>query len=133
MTDEEFVRAFLDRSLSPAGFHHRDHVRLTWLLIRQVGEERAAVAVAEGIRRFAAAHGQPEKYHETLTQFWVRLIAHLYHARPELTTFAAFIDTFPWVLEKELPYRHWRRETLGSRTARVAWVEPDLLGLPQSA
>jgi hypothetical protein len=132
MNDEEFVRAFLDRSLSPTGFHHRDHVRLAWLLVRQRDVEWATGTLTQGIRRLAAAYGQADKYHETLTRFWVRLVGHLEQARPDIADFEAFVAAFPHVLDKELPYRHWRRDTLGSPTARAAWVDPDLLALPPS-
>jgi hypothetical protein len=130
MSDEEFVRAFLDGSLPPSQFHHRDHLRLSWCLIRQRGAEPAAGAISTGIQRFATHHGQAAKYHETLTRFWVRLVAHLMAAHPEIASFDDFIAAFPHLLDKDLPYRHWRRETMGNATARATWVEPDLLPLP---
>ncbi|HWE60928.1 MAG TPA: hypothetical protein VHB98_04385 [Chloroflexota bacterium] len=52
-------------------------------------------------------------------------------ARPQITDFAAFLETFPQLLDTGLPYRHWRRETLGSAAARQMWVEPDLRALPR--
>ncbi len=133
MTDDDFVRAFLDGSLPPAEFHHRDHLRLSWVLIRRLGLAAAASAIATGIQRFAARHGQSQKYHETLTQFWVRIVGHMVEARPDIGDFAAFLATFPQLLDKDLPYRHWRRETMNSARARAGWVEPDLVALPLSA
>lgn len=130
MTDDEFVRAFLDGSLPATQFHHRDHLRLSWCLIRQLGAEAAAGAICGGIQRFAAHHGQAAKYHETLTRFWVRIVAHLIAARPDIADFEAFLAAFPLLLDKDLPYRHWQRETMGSAAARAAWVEPDVLPLP---
>jgi hypothetical protein len=128
--DEEFAQSFMDGSLAPARFRHRDHLRLTWLLIRQLGLEEAGTAVASGIQRFAAAHGHAERYHETLTQFWVRLVGHVMQAHPEIGDFEAFMAAFPHLLDTGLPYRHWRRETMGSAAARAHWVEPDFLALP---
>jgi hypothetical protein len=128
--DDDFVRAFLEGSLPPTQFHHRDHLRLAWCLTRQLGVAAATRTITSGIRRFAAEHGQADKYHETLTQFWVRIVGHLIDARPDIAEFARFLTTFPQVLNKDLPYRHWRRETMGSLSARVQWVEPDLLALP---
>ena len=130
MNDEEFVQMFMDGSLPPGQFRHRDHLRLAWLLIRQLGPEAAGRAVASGIQRFAAAHGHGAKYHETLTQFWVRLVAHVMQAHPEIGDFEALMAAFPHLLDMGLPYRHWRRETMGSAAARTRWVEPDLLALP---
>jgi hypothetical protein len=86
--------------------------------------------IADGIRHFAAMHGQAAKYHETLTGFWVRIVGHCAEARPDIAEFAAFLAAFPQLLDKELPYRHWRRETMASLAARAQWIEPDLVALP---
>ena len=130
MTDDEFVRAFLSGALPNEEFHHRDHLRLAWLLTRQLGAEEATRAISAGIRRFAAHHGHAAKYHETMTVFWARIVAHLVENRPDIADFGTFLTTFPHVLDKDLPYRHWRRETMSAPTARERWVEPDLLALP---
>lgn len=129
-TDEAFARAFLQGTVSPAQFHHRDHLRLTWYLVRHHDREEAARLIATSIHTFAAQHGQAAKYHETLTQFWVRLVAYLVEQHPDITSFETFLATFPHLLDKSLPYRHWRRETMESLTARASWVEPDVLALP---
>ncbi len=130
MTDDEFVQAFLTGTLPPTQFHHRDHLRLTWVLVRLTGVEEATKRITSGIRYFATLHGQAEKYHETMTRFWVRVVGHAVAARPDITTFEDFLAAFPLLLEKDLPYRHWRRETMLSPDARAHWVEPDLLALP---
>jgi hypothetical protein len=130
VTDDDFAQAFLRGSLPPGQFHHRDHLRLAWLLVRRLGAEAAGGVVASGIQRFAAHHGQASKYHETLTQFWVRLVGHMAQARPDIADFETFLATFPQLLDTGLPYRHWQREMMGGAAARARWVEPDLLALP---
>jgi len=86
-----------------------------------------------GIRRLAGAHGHEAMYHETLTQFWVRIVAYMTRERPDIAEFDVFIETFPQALDTRLPHRHWRHDTLWSAVARAAWVEPDLLALPAEA
>jgi hypothetical protein len=130
MTDDDFVAAFLSGRLPPTSFHHRDHLRLAWCLIRQSSREEATSTITGGIRRFATQHGQADKYHETLTQFWVRIVSHLIDAQPDITAFEPFLASFPQLLDKALPYHHWSRETMQSQAARAHWVEPDLLALP---
>lgn len=130
MTDDEFLQAFLDCTLSGAQFHHRDHLRLAWLLVTRFDREAASVAITRGIKRFAAHHGQSDKYHETMTRFWVRIVAHAIMAQPEIDSFERFLETFPLLLEGKLPFRHWSRETMMSPAARTGWVEPDLVALP---
>ena len=128
--DDAFVAAFLTGSLPPQQFHHRDHLRLAWVLVRLTGVDEATRRITSGIRYFATLHGQAGKYHETMTQFWVRIVAHAVAARPEISTFDAVLAAFPRLLEKDLPYRHWRRETMASPAAREQWVEPDIQALP---
>jgi hypothetical protein len=125
MTDQEFLHAFESGHLAPAEFHHRDHLRLAWLEVNLWGLEAGAAAVAGGIRRFATAHGRHQLYHETLTRFWVRIVAHA-----SLATFAETLEAHPMLLRKDLPLAHWSRETLYGDAARVAWIEPDLAPLP---
>ena len=125
MTDVEFLDAFESGALSTAQFHHRDHLRLAWLQVDRLGLEGAAAAVSAGIRGFAAEHGLDRLYHETLTRFWVRIVAHA--AAP---TFEETLTQHPLLLDKGLPLRHWSREVLFGDAARAAWVEPDLAPLP---
>jgi hypothetical protein len=130
MTDAEFTTAFLQGTLSPTHFHHRDHLRLAWLLIRERGAEVAGPLIADGIRAFAARHGHLQKYHQTLTQFWIWAVGRHAAARPDISDFSTFLATFPLLLEANLPERHWNHATLFGADARARWVAPDLLALP---
>src|ERR1700716_536210 len=114
MTDQEFLDAFQGGHLSPANFHHRDHLRLAWLEVNSLGLEAGLAAVAGGIRRFATAHGQPPLYPETLTRFWVRIVAHA-----SRNTFTETLEAHPVLLGKDLPLAHWSRETLYGDAARA--------------
>ncbi len=37
MTDNEFLAAFESGVIPPGEFHHQDHLRLTWLVLRRDG------------------------------------------------------------------------------------------------
>jgi hypothetical protein len=127
LTDAEFLAAFEDGTLEP--FHHRDHLRMTWLYLRAHGQEEAERRVAEGIQRFAAAHGKAQMYHVTITRAWLRLMEAALGHTPA-GTFDEFAAAHPDLLDKDRIYRHYRKETIGSARARAAWVEPDLEPLP---
>jgi hypothetical protein len=129
-SDEAFVAAFLHGALPPPQFHHRDHLRLAWYLTRSQGVASATQTITTNIRAFATRHGQAGKYHDTMTRFWIRLVGHIVALHPEISEFDAFLAAFPHLLDKDLPYRHWRRETMAGDRARAQWVEPDLLALP---
>jgi hypothetical protein len=130
VTDDEFLRAFFSLSLPNAAFHHRDHLRLTWLVVRRDGAAAAYGLVSAGIRRFAEAHGHADRYHETLTGFWVRMVAHAAVDALGIEDFNDFVRSYPLLLDPQLPLRHWSREVLFGAAARAAWLEPDLLSLP---
>jgi hypothetical protein len=126
--NDEFAAALAER---PAGrFRHVDHLYVAWRLVRDHGLARGAQLFADGLRALTEAHGQATKYHETLTQFWLRLVAHCVDSRPEIADFDSFLEAFPLLSDSSLAARHWSDGILSSREARRAWIAPDLRPLP---
>ena len=130
LSDEEFVRAFESCGLAGSAFHHADHLRLTWIYIRQFGEQVATERVVAGIRRFSTHNGSPKKFHFTQTCAWVRLIAAAYGSAPELAVFTEFVAAHPKLLEANALTRYYSKTLLDSPTARSEWVDPDVSPLP---
>jgi hypothetical protein len=127
MTDDTFLARFEAGSLQY--FDHRDHLRVAFAYARRGGIEHAVDRARRGLRHLTAAHGEPERYHETLTTAWARVIAH--HALADAASgFDAFLAAHPRLLDRELLLAHYSRERLFSPTARARFVEPDLLALP---
>jgi len=127
MTDDEFLRTFLQGWPSGEKFGHREHLRAAWLVIERHGPEPAADIVGDRLRRMAAAQGQSVLYNETMTRFWIRLVAHIREAKGPLAGIDQAIEAAPLLMDKSLPFRHWSRELMFGPEARAAWVEPDLL------
>jgi hypothetical protein len=130
MQDHEFLRAFETGALRNSAFHHLDHVRLAWLYLRRDGPEAGAQEVIQGLKHFAAVHGAADRFHESLTRFWVLLVQHLMEAFPQVERFDELVTCYPALADKRLVYRHYRPETLASPAARQGWIAPDLLALP---
>lgn len=130
MDDSEFLRAFFGGWHPDVRFGHYEHLRLAWLVIDQHGAEPAANIVGEGIRQMAAAHGKAALYNETITRFWVRLLAHVREARGPLANVDDAIAALPMLADKNIMLRHWSRTALFGPEARKIWVEPDLVPLP---
>lgn len=126
LNDDEFVRAFESCELAGESFHHADHVRLTWIYVRQFGEVDATERMLTGILRFAMHLGKANKFHYTQTCAWVRLIAAAQRRSPELTGFGEFVTMHPWLLDANALGRFYSKVLLESPTARASWVEPDL-------
>jgi hypothetical protein len=111
VTDRAFLQAFEGGEISPAEFHHADHVRLALAYLMDSSTVSEAIdRMTASIRGFARAAGHEEKYHHTLTVAWVRLVARL--------------------LDQRLPLAYYSHDRLFSNDARERWIEPDVLNLP---
>jgi hypothetical protein len=118
MTDPEFQRAFEDTTLEP--FHHRDHLRVTWLYLRQYGEPETRQRLGPAILRYATARNGAQKYHETITQAWICLVS-----KANADNFDAMLTEHPHLLDKNLLHRYYSPTLLASTEARERWLEPD--------
>lgn len=87
--------------------------------------DEAVSRMRDGIRRFAAAAGVPQKYHETITVLWMRLLAEV-RAAGASGELSDVLREHPALADKDLPLQYYSRELLFSDDARVRWVEPDL-------
>ena len=111
-------------------FGHRQHIQLAFIAGRRHGAAAVADLMRAWIKQIAAAHGAPDKYHETMTVAWARLVALHVAAEPEVADFDEFAGRHPALLDKTLLGRHYTPDVLGSAEARAAWVAPDLSPFP---
>ena len=125
MTDTEFIRSFEEGTLPNSDFHHRDHVRLAWLYLEKYPALEALARFTDGLKRFAAAHGHPGLYHETITWAYLFLI-HERKAGPRDETWEEFAARNPDLLgwNPSILDRYYDRETLFSERARQVFVMP---------
>ena len=130
LTDAEFIRAFEACELSNESFHHRDHIRLAWIYLQRYAELEAREHMAGAIRKFAAHHGKSDKYHETVTVAWLRLVANGIARMPPGSSFEQLTIAAPELLDKRTIEKFYSRAALASESARAFWVEPDLQPLP---
>jgi hypothetical protein len=128
--DATFLAAFEQGALPNSAFHHRDHVRLTWLYLHQYGPEAGARRVTDAVLGFATEHGAADRFHVSLTRFWVELVKHVISAFPATADFDELLAAFPLLADKSTVFRHYSPELLASPAARAQWVEPDLRPLP---
>ena len=125
MTDTALARAFEAGSVPHADFDHLSHVRVAWVYLHEASStEEALTRMRDAIRRFAAAAGASQKYHETITVLWMRLLAEV-KAAGKAGELADVLRAHPALADKELPLQYYSRERLFSDEARAAWVEPD--------
>jgi hypothetical protein len=111
------------------GFGHREHLLLAWTYLQLGDLDTAQQWMCQAVRHTASSHGTPEKYHETLTIAWTRIVAA--HTRAgDRPTFDEFLIENPHLLDRHLPELHFSKELLWSEHARRSWAEPDIQAIP---
>lgn len=129
MTDEAFARAFEAGAVRPEEFDHVAHLRVAWVYLREAGSADAALPrIRAAIQRFATAAGAAQKYHETITVVWMRLLEDAGAQVPRPCELSELLRRCPELGDKNLPLKHYSRERLFSDHARETFVAPDLPG-----
>lgn len=131
LADDAFLAAFLDARLAPADFNHRGHLRAAWLLLQRRPLEQAVADTCDGIARLATRLGAPDKYHRTLTEALVRLMAAGGGADPALGWDAFLAANAALVRDaRAVLAQYYGPDTLDSAEARLRFLPPDRQPLP---
>lgn len=127
MLDDEALLEGFENGTIPAGeFHHAEHVRVAWMYLRRYPVPDALARFIAALKRFAAAHGVPGLYHETITIAFVLVIAERLDQASHLpwSEFAARNpDLLTW--KPSVLATYYLDETLASERARRSFVMPD--------
>jgi hypothetical protein len=127
MTDQAFAEAFERCEIPNENFHHRDHLRLAWIYLREMPVIDALTRFTTSLKRFAAQNGKPGLYHETITWAYLLLIHERMERKPaaDFETFEATNpDLFAW--KPSILNRYYDRQTLDSDLARRTFLMPSL-------
>jgi hypothetical protein len=131
MTDTELTRALERGEIGNENFHHLSHLHVAWVYLAESScLDDAAAKMRHTLRRFAASVGHAEKYHETITLFWIQFLGRIRMTNVG-RSLEEIVQVNPHLLEKNFPLEYYSRETLFSARARAFWVEPDLKPLTQ--
>lgn len=131
LDDDAFLDAIARCQLPAADFGHCEHLRLAWLHLRRGPRQAAIDHCCADIARFAAHHGAATKFHRTVTEALLRLMAHG-GAADESLDWDGFLSRNPGLLAdaRGLLARHYSPTLLASDDARRCFLPPDLLPLP---
>jgi hypothetical protein len=133
VTNVELTRALEKGEIDNADFKHMHHLQVAWAYLSEADSVEDSVALMRTtLRKFAAAAGVPEKYHETITAFWMRILSVLRDADGE-RSLDDWVRANPSLLEKQFPLTYYTPKRLFSERARRLWLEPDLRPLPTNA
>jgi hypothetical protein len=127
MLDAEFIERFENCALRGEDFHHRDHVKVVWLYLNDNSVLETLRKFSAGLKRFAAANGKPNLYHETITWAYVFLIHERMTRMGGEQRWEEFVeanpDLFDW--KDNILKSYYQDHTLKSDTARRTFVFPD--------
>jgi hypothetical protein len=129
VTDDELLDAFASNTL-PA-FPHEEHLHVVFVKSGRADEAETLTFMRDGIIAMATAKGAPQKYHETRTAAWMKLVI---AAREDFDGgFDAFLAANPQLVRRDLLSDYYSDTLLNSDEARTGWVEPDLRALPAAS
>jgi len=127
VTGEELIQQFESGATPADTFHHADHVRLAFEYLRRYSALDALARFSDALKRFAAAQGKPERYHETITWAYLLLIRERMARAAWIQTWEEFAEIIPGLLvwKAGVLTTLYRQETLDSDLARHTFVLPD--------
>jgi hypothetical protein len=127
MTGDELLQQFEDGTTPRAAFHHADHVRLAFEYLDRYPALEALEKFSAALKRFAAAQGKPQLYHETITWAYLLLIRERTARAGRSRTWEEFAERNPDLLiwTGGVLGTLYRPETLDSDLARHTFVLPD--------
>ena len=132
-TEEEIrtlVESFEACTFHPSEFRHYQHLTVALWYVRHLPFAAATERVTSGIRRLAETYGKTG-YHETITLFWLRVVAAFADEHGTLTLPALANALIDECADKNFIGRHYSADLLASAKAKAEWVEPDLQPLPE--
>jgi hypothetical protein len=129
MYKKSYLKPLEDLLRRDKAFGHRQHVDLAWRYLHLTDGLTAETWMREAVKHVALKHGASEKYNETRTVAWIRLIGTHVRIR-DAVDFDEFLVQNDDLLNTQLLEHFYSNEVLQSPLARLHWVEPDLAPLP---
>jgi len=126
MSHQELILQFESDSLAEGSFHHADHVRLVFAYLSLYPVLPALDRFTTALKRYAAARGKVQLYHETITHAYFFLIRERM-ARSAGADWDEFAESNPDLLawKDGVLNRYYQEATLRSDLARAVFLFPD--------
>ncbi len=127
MSDEEFINQFETCTFPAASFHHREHAKVVWLYLQRSSVLETLARFSDNLKRFAAANGKANLYHETITWSYVFLINERMERNGKGSGWDNFAknnaDLLSW--KSNILKSYYSEQTLSSELARKTFVFPE--------
>ncbi len=126
----DLVKKFEAGAIAREDWHHREHlvVALVYFLeTESVSQaiEKMRAGILNYLRAIKADLGEEHPYHETLTVFWITVIAGFLRKNKKMNLTENVDAVLNRFSDKDLPLQFYSRECLFSELARKEYLEPD--------
>ncbi len=134
--DAALLDRFEQAAVSADEWHHREHIKVAYLLLCRYPFEQAVGRMQLGLQTLNKAHQVPDEpgrgYHETRTQAWMRLVRFELWKSGSSESADAFFAQHSQTLSKDALLGYYSSARLLSREAKRMFLEPDLAPLPEA-
>ena len=129
MTDDDLISEFENCTIPNESFHHAEHVRTAFLYVSRYPAMEAIERFSASLRRFAEAHGKPDRYNETITWAYLFLLRERIARTGRAPSWLEFAEANPDLLNwnENILNKYYRAETLTSDLAKRVFLFPDKL------
>jgi len=126
----DLVRSFENATVSRDDWKHADHLVVALYYLTRHDLDTAYSKMRTGLLNllvtgFAVDLAKEMPYHETITLFWMRVVADFNHSM-NASSLLDKANTVAHEWDKEFPLKFYSRALLFSDRARAEYVEPDL-------
>ncbi len=127
---EAVVHGFESCAVPPSDFDHRAHLTVAFSYLHLSGQtvQAAAEQIRAGLYRYLDHHGvDRQKYHETVTLFWIKLVRSFLDRTDTTRPVAEIANEMVEACgNSQLIFGYYSKEALSTGEAREKWREPDL-------
>lgn len=122
------IEAFESGDIRSESFDHENHVYAGWLYLQQYDQRQAITRFSAALRRLTDKFGVPDKYHETITWFFLLLIAERQDPNKD-ESFQSFKTRNPdlFTTNPSVINRYYSKQRLAAPLARNCFLLPDKL------
>ncbi len=121
----DLLGSFVRGEIDPRTFHHGEHVRMAFELLRRHDFAETVYHYSRALRAITVKAGKPEVFHQTMTIAFLALIGERMQAR-EYVDFASFSAANPDLMTRSVLDRWYRPERLASAAARTTFLLPEV-------
>ncbi|MGR3711929.1 MAG: hypothetical protein ACU0A6_02265 [Shimia sp.] len=118
----EILKGFEELTIDASCFHHREHVKVAFALLRAYDFIDASAKYAKGIRAIAERAGAHDKFNLTITYAFMSLIAERMEGFEG--DFEAFATSYPEVMDKAVLSGVYQSDRLSSDLAKRVFLMP---------